>query len=109
MELTIGIEVRVDERGRVVIPHDFKGVEPGDEFLVSLGEGCLVLTKALGEPEDQFGLIKKMDDQRRVNPGRIRKVIQLKPRGRAVVASGGDHLEIWTRNGWHRHLKHSGP
>lgn len=109
MELTIGIEVRADERGRVVIPHDFKGVEPGDEFLVSLGEGCLVLTKASGDPKDQFGLIKRVDDQHRVNLGSIRRAIWLKPRGRAVVASGGDHLEIWTRNGWRRHLKPSRP
>jgi DNA-binding transcriptional regulator/RsmH inhibitor MraZ len=109
MTLTIGIEVKLDEKGRLIIPRGFKGVEPGDEFLVSVGEGYLALTKTFGEPEDQFGLIKKVDDQRRINLGRIRKAIQLKPRGRAVVASGGDHLEIWTRNSWRRHFKSSGP
>lgn len=109
MTSPIGIEVRVDERGRVVIPHDFRGIEPGDEFLVSIGEGYLALTKIFGEPEEQFGLIKRVDDQRRVNLGSIRRAIHLRPRGRAVVASGGDHLEIWTRNRWRRHLKRPGP
>ncbi|MDO8452826.1 MAG: AbrB/MazE/SpoVT family DNA-binding domain-containing protein [bacterium] len=109
MTSVVGIEMRVDERGRVVIPRDFRGVKPGDEFLVSMGEGYIALTKVSGEPEERFALIKEVDGQHRISLWSVRKSIHLKPRGRAVVVSGGDHLQIWTRNGWRRHLKLSRP
>ncbi|MBI4122991.1 MAG: AbrB/MazE/SpoVT family DNA-binding domain-containing protein [Parcubacteria group bacterium] len=103
-EQSIGIEVRPDERKRVCIPHQFRGIAPGDKLVVSIDEGpCLVLTKPFGASGTRFEYTLVVDKQRRIAIGQLQTAIKLKRRSKAIVTSVEGRLQIWAMPVWRRH------
>jgi hypothetical protein len=95
-------EARVDWSGgtpRVTLPRLF-GFEPGEYVRITLGDNpCLVVEKT--EDFGGSGILKRLDDQRRITLGReLRRPAGLLRSKRVLVVEARDHIELWSPQRW---------
>lgn len=95
-------EAMVDWSGgtpRVTLPRLF-GFEPGEYVRITLRDNpCLVVEKT--ENFGGSGILKRLDDQRRISLEReLRRPAGLLRSRRVLVIGAEDHVEIWSPRRW---------